>query len=187
MSRNLVRHSKFLSLVLRHRPEVIGLTLDAEGWASVDELITKAAHQGRELSPGLIREIVETNDKQRFALSPDGRQIRANQGHSVQVDLGLASSKPPEILYHGTAERFLASILEHGLRPGSRQHVHLSEDESTATRVGSRHGRPVVLRVAAGRLHAQGQTFFLSENGVWLTDHVPPDALFKIEQELESQ
>ena len=174
MEKRLVRHSKLLSLVLRHKPETIGLQLDEGGWVPIAELIASAAEHGHPLSDELIREVVATNDKQRFALSEDGLRIRANQGHSVDVDLGLEAAEPPEVLFHGTATRYLESIRRHGLRPGSRQHVHLSPDETTAVRVGSRHGKPVVLRIATARLRRAGQAFFLAANGVWLTSSIDP-------------
>ncbi|MBT3289304.1 MAG: RNA 2'-phosphotransferase [Victivallales bacterium] len=179
MNKRLIKTSKFLSLVLRHKPGTIGLVLDEQGWASVEELITAAGKHGRELSRELIREVVATSDKQRFALSEDGSRIRANQGHSVKVDLGLEPVTPPEVLFHGTATRFLPSIQAHGLKPSGRHHVHLSGDVETAVKVGSRHGKPIVLRVAAARMHAEGAPFYVSENGVWLTDHVQP-AFFAI-------
>lgn len=174
MTNDLVRTSKFLSLVLRHKPESIGLTLDAQGWAAIADLVEATAKSGKPLSRELIAEVVAKSDKQRFALSPDGERIRANQGHSVDVELGLARAVPPAILYHGTADRFLASIHAQGLHAGSRQHVHLSRDEPTAIKVGSRHGRPVVLTIQAGGMYAAGHAFLLSDNGVWLTDAVPP-------------
>lgn len=180
MKNSLVRHSKFLSLVLRHKPETIGLTLDENGWATIADLTAGAAAYGRHLSAEQIREIVATNDKQRFALSEDGRRIRANQGHSIDVDVGLRESEPPAVLFHGTATRFLDSIWARGLLPGSRQHVHLSSEEATAFKVGVRHGRPVVLRVDASAARRGGQKFFLSKNGVWLTSSVAPTFLAKI-------
>lgn len=174
MSKSHVSLSKFLSMVLRHQPEQIGLTLDPQGWASIDELISKSSVG---LTEDLIMEIVRDSPKQRFALSPDGKRIRANQGHSVPVDLGLVPVKPPETLYHGTAETSLDAIRGQGLKPGNRQHVHLSADRETAVQVGQRHGRPVVLTIAAGKAHRDGQAFWLSENGVWLTDALSPDYL----------
>lgn len=174
--KKLEKTSKFLSYVLRHRPEAIGLELDANGWVSLPELIRKAASE-IELSQALIERVVETSDKQRFALSEDAARIRANQGHSVKVDLELRPETPPAVLYHGTATRFLSSILREGLRPGQRHHVHLSAKVETAVAVGQRHGKPVVLEIAAEEMAAQGHVFFRSENGVWLTDKVPPSFL----------
>ena len=168
----IVRKSKFLSLVLRHNPGKIGLTLDENGWARIDELIQCAGRNRVSLSVESIREIVESNDKKRFAISEDGSRIRANQGHSVQIDLALKPQEPPDFLYHGTATRFLDSILSTGLNSGNRQHVHLSADFETAVKVGSRHGKPVVLRVSSGDMHRAGIQFFLSENGVWLSNVV---------------
>lgn len=164
--------SKFLSLILRHEPQAIGLTLDAEGWADVDDFIAKAGAHGKLYSRTLIEAIVRDNDKQRFKLSADGRRIRANQGHSIDIDLALAPVAPPATLYHGTATRFAGSIRKTGLEKRSRQHVHLSLDHDTAIKVGSRHGTPLVLRVRAAEMHAQGFVFYRADNGVWLTDAV---------------
>jgi putative RNA 2'-phosphotransferase len=175
VTRDLIKSSKFLSLVLRHQPERIGLMLDQNGWADVDDLIARAGGHGVTLTRELVAEIVATSDKQRFALDPAGKRIRANQGHSVDIDLDLAPSEPPAILFHGTAARNLAAIRSQGLKPGNRQHVHLSRDEATAIKVGQRHGRPVVLRVFAGKMWQQGSPFFCSANGVWLTPAVPPE------------
>jgi putative RNA 2'-phosphotransferase len=177
MAQDLKNSSKFLSYVLRHAPESIGLALDANGWASVDELLAKAEGVGKRLDRAALKEIVATSDKKRFTLSEDGSRIRAAQGHSVDVALGLEPVAPPETLYHGTATRFLEAIRAEGLKAGSRQQVHLSADAATATAVGSRHGKPVVLRVAAGAMHAAGHAFFRADNGVWLTDYVPPQFL----------
>jgi len=173
MDKRLVRTSKFLSLVLRHKPETIGLTIDEHGWADVDELIAAASRAGRALDRPLLLRVVEENDKQRFALSDDGQRIRASQGHSIDVDLELNAVEPPEMLYHGTVKRFLKSIREDGLRPRSRRYVHLSPDVDTATAVGKRRGKPVILRILAGAMGKDGYTFYCSANGVWLTDHVP--------------
>jgi putative RNA 2'-phosphotransferase len=173
MRPDLVKISKFLSYVLRHEPGAIGLALDANGWADVDELIAKAHAAGTPLDRDGIAAAVATNDKQRFALSPDGARIRANQGHSIDVDLALSPQTPPDVLYHGTATRFLDSIRAQGLVAGQRQHVHLSADRDTATRVGARHGTPVVLAVDARAMHAAGLAFVRSDNGVWLADAVP--------------
>ena len=173
MSKDLIKISKFMSLVLRHKPETIGLRLDAQGWADIGELIEKAGAHGMTLTPKLVAEIVAASDKQRFAIDESGQRIRANQGHSVDVDLGLAPAEPPPTLFHGTAETTVAAIRAEGLKAGQRQHVHLSPDEDTAIKVGQRHGRPVVLRIAAGRMRAARHAFFLSTNGVWLTEAVP--------------
>ena len=167
------RISKFLSLVLRHRPEQVGIALDREGWAPVSELLRALETHGLRLTLGELQEIVRTNAKQRFSFSPDGSSIRASQGHSVGVELGYEPEPPPPALYHGTAERFLPSIREQGLLKGARHHVHLSEQEETAAAVGGRHGKPVVLRVASGEMQRDGHSFFRSANGVWLTTHVP--------------
>lgn len=169
-----VHISKFLSYVLRHKPEVIDITLDDAGWVNVDRLLHAMKAAGKTVSRELLDEIVRTNDKQRFAFNDDGTKIRASQGHSIQIDLGLRAATPPDVLYHGTATRFLKAILADGLLPQGRQYVHLSPDEPTALRVGQRHGKPVILRIDAGAMHADGHTFFLSANGVWLTACVPP-------------
>ena len=174
MNSHVVSTSKFLSLILRHQPEKIGLSLDANGWASLDDLLRLSAARGNPLTRALIEEVVATNDKQRFVLNEDHSMIRASQGHSVSVDLGLSAMTPPPVLFHGTATRFLESIQQQGLLRGNRQHVHLSPDEATAIKVGQRHGKPVVLKVAAGKMHSDGHPFYRSANGVWLTDHVPP-------------
>jgi putative RNA 2'-phosphotransferase len=175
MTQDLVRTSKFMSLVLRHKPEKIGLGLDAQGWADIGELIGKAGAHGVVLTREQIAEVVATSDKQRFANDETGTRIRANQGHSVDVDLGLAPQLPPDTLFHGTGEKSVIAIRAEGLKAGQRQHVHLSPDTETAVKVGGRHGRPAVLRIAAGRMQAQGHAFFLSTNGVWLTDCVPAE------------
>lgn len=168
--------SKFLSLVLRHKPEQIGLELDFEGWAATDELLAKAA-----ISFENLKEIVTTNEKQRFAFSDDQSKIRASQGHSVSVDLALQPALPPDILYHGTADRNIPSILEKGLVKGSRNHVHLSVDIETAINVGRRYGKPVVLEIRARQMLTAGYEFFISENGVWLTDSVPAEFIAPLE------
>lgn len=171
--------SKFLSLVLRHKPEEIGLALDANGWAPIEELIARANARGTPLTRLLIETIVADSDKQRFAISADGAKIRANQGHSVEISLGLAPQTPPEQLFHGTATRFIESIRAGGLHAAARQHVHLSSDLATAEKVGSRHGQPVVLVVESGQMAREGHLFYQSENGVWLTDSVPTKYLVK--------
>jgi len=172
-----IQLSKFLSFVLRHRPEAISLKLDAQGWAVIDDLIAKAGAAGTQLGRDELLHVVETSDKKRFSLSSDGLRIRAAQGHSVSVELGLAPQAPPAVLYHGTASRFVEGIVAEGLKPQSRQKVHLSLDEITARQVGQRHGKPVIFKVDAARMHAQGFEFFVADNGVWLTDHVPSEFL----------
>ncbi len=174
MDKKLVRTSKFLALVLRHEPQRIGLALDEGGWASVLELIERASSAGVTLTADSLKEVVEQDDKGRFSLSEDGLRIRAVQGHSLPVDLGLDAVEPPRVLYHGTAKRFLTGIRDQGLASRGRQHVHLSPDEQTARRVGQRHGKSVVLRIQSGEMCADGYEFFLSENSVWLTGEVPP-------------
>ena len=173
----LARISKFLSLVLRHDPARVGLELDAGGWIDVEDLLRAAARAGFPFDHATLVRVITENDKQRFALSPDGVRIRANQGHSVPVDLGLSEVTPPAELFHGTADRFLASIRREGLNSRSRNHVHLSADEATARKVGQRHGRPVVLRVDAAAMSAAGHRFWRSENGVWLAERVPAEFL----------
>lgn len=168
------RISKFLAMVLRHKPEIIGITLDEAGWVDVEVLVAALARHGKAVSHKDLAHVVASNDKKRFAFSEDGRRIRASQGHSVQVNLGLAPAVPPEVLYHGTADRSVPAIRLEGLVKRQRQHVHLSTTRETAIAVGVRHGRPVVLEVRAGEMHRSGMTFFLSDNGVWLTDAVPP-------------
>lgn len=165
--------SKFLSYVLRHKPEEIGIELDAAGWVDVGELLAKASASGRPIAREQLERIVATNDKKRFAFNENRTRIRASQGHSVDVELGYSSAVPPEILYHGTADRFLASIRKSGLQKQSRQHVHLSATTDTASAVGQRHGRLVILTIRAGEMHRAGFEFFLSANNVWLTDSVP--------------
>jgi putative RNA 2'-phosphotransferase len=171
MSKTIVSASKFISLVLRHQPEVIGLPLDSEGWAEIDALI-RLSQPRHPLTRALIDEVVATSNKQRFAISDDGRRIRARQGHSIEVELGLVAIVPPDYLFHGTAMHSVEAIRREGLTKRSRQHVHLSAEADTATRVGSRHGRPIVLRIRAAEMAAAGHAFFRSENGVWLTDAV---------------
>lgn len=164
--------SKLMSLVLRHKPESIGIKLDNNGWANVDELIVNINRMGYQIDFNLLNEIVETNDKQRFSFSEDKSRIRANQGHSVNVDVELEAATPPDILYHGTSTRFLDSILEKGLTKQSRNHVHLSSDEATALAVGRRHGTPTLLKIDAKTMVEDGIMFYKSKNGVWLTETV---------------
>jgi putative RNA 2'-phosphotransferase len=173
MDGRLVTISKFLAKHLRHAPEVLGLSLQPGGWVSVDNLLAASTRIGFSITYDELIECVETNDKKRFSFDDTGDLIRANQGHSVEVDLQLEEKQPPEILYHGTVERFLASIMAEGLKKGKRHHVHLSKDTETARRVGARRGKPVILQVDAGKMQRQGFKFFLSVNGVWLTESVP--------------
>jgi len=170
-----VRQSRFMSRVLRHAPGSIGLTLDEAGWADIDVLIVQANAHGVALDRAAIGEIVASNDKQRYAIDESGMRIRARQGHSIEVDLGLVPVEPPERLFHGTATRHLRSILRDGLHRGRRMHVHLSTDGDTARRVGARHGMPAVLGIRAHAMHAAGHVFLRAENGVWLVDRVPRD------------
>lgn len=175
-----VRRSKRLSYWLRHAPEAGGLQLDREGWAEVDEVLRAFADGGLPTGMAELRSLVASNDKQRFELSPDGCRIRARQGHSIRVEGEWPITEPPQWLFHGTVERFLASILERGLLAGKRHHVHLSATIETARLVGARRGASVVLQVAATRMTDDGHSFRLSSNGVWLTDHVPPIYLARI-------
>jgi putative RNA 2'-phosphotransferase len=172
-----VKFSKFLSLVLRHRPDIIGLCLDEAGWTKITDLVEKARKVGVNLTSTLILQVATASDKQRFSISPDGKRIRANQGHSVAVELGLLEKEPPDTLYHGTARHNLAAIRSQGINHGKRNHVHLSSDISSAISVGSRHGQPVVLIVLAAEMNRAGFRFYRSENGVWLTEYVPPEYL----------
>lgn len=165
--------SKFLSLVLRHDPGRIGLTLDHQGWVDVDDLLAALAGTDNAMTRDTLFEIVATSDKKRFSLSDDGKRIRAAQGHSVQVDLGLTPVTPPAVLFHGTASTTVASIMKDGLLPRGRQQVHLSADIDTAKKVGMRHGKPVILQIKAGQMSKDGHLFFQADNGVWLTDQVP--------------
>jgi putative RNA 2'-phosphotransferase len=169
-----VKISKFLSLVLRHAPETIHVTMDKNGWADIQELIDNAnKYRNLHLTVDIIKKVVETNDKQRFILSDDEKRIRANQGHSITVDLELESRTPPDVLYHGTAVRFLDSIKKDGLKSMGRQYVHLSRTEEIAITVGKRHGEPIVLYIDAKTMHEEGYKFYLSENKVWLVDKAP--------------
>ncbi|KOS08284.1 RNA 2'-phosphotransferase [Flavobacterium akiainvivens] len=169
--------SKFMSLVLRHKPETIGLELDANGWAPVDTLIAKMQAAGNTIDKDILNHLVATNEKKRFAFDETGSKIRASQGHSVTIDLGYTAQQPPEILFHGTAAHNRDVILTEGLKKGSRHHVHLSTNIDTARQVGSRHGSPLVLTVQSGTMHKDGFAFYESENGVWLTDSVPAEYL----------
>ncbi len=169
---DLTSTSRFISMILRHKPEQIGITLDEHGWADVRALI-EGVNKTHPLTMDILEEIVRTDEKGRYSFNEDHTLIRANQGHSIPVDVELKETTPPEILYHGTGEKFTASIDKIGLIPKSRLYIHLSADRETAVNVGKRHGEPVVYEVLAGRMHADGFLFFLSENGVWLTKEVP--------------
>ena len=173
MQSRLVRVSKFLSLVLRHQPARIGIELDRAGWVDVSVLLAACRAHDFPVTLEELGAVVRENDKQRFAFNEDGTRIRASQGHSVSIELGYAPLAPPPVLYHGTAMRLLASIRECGLLKGGRHHVHLSADAATAAKVGARHGKPHVIEVESGRMHADGYEFYRSDNGVWLTEHVP--------------
>ncbi|MHC5539843.1 RNA 2'-phosphotransferase [Singulisphaera rosea] len=180
MDKRLVTISKFLAKYLRHAPEELGLSLRQGGWVSVDDLLIAAERRGFPIPYDDLVEVVETNDKRRFSFDETGDLIRANQGHSVEVDLELEPTEPPEILYHGTVDRVLSSILEQGLIRGRRHHVHLSKDVETARKVGARRGKPLILEVDAATMRRDGHTFFVSTNGVWLTDTVPPAYLTRV-------
>ncbi|OLF13882.1 RNA 2'-phosphotransferase [Actinophytocola xinjiangensis] len=175
--RRMIRISKYLAKHLRHQPERLGLVLDTGGWVDVDVLLAACAANGFALTRAELEHVVTANDKQRYAFDPAGTRIRANQGHTVAVDLDLPVATPPDVLYHGTAHRFRDAIAREGLRPMDRHDVHLSADPETARRVGARHGTPVVLRVDAAAMGAAGHTFRVSANGVWLVGAVPPEFL----------
>lgn len=175
--KRIVQVSKYLSLVLRHKPEEIGIALDSAGWVEVDRLLDALAAKGLPVSREELEFVVANNDKKRFAFSGDGLRIRASQGHSIEVDLQYEPCEPPEILYHGAPERFLDPIRAQGLLKGKRQHVHLSGDRDTAATVGQRRGKPVILLIRAGEMRRAGHLFYRSANGVWLTEHVPPSFL----------
>lgn len=170
--KNLDKMSKFISLVLRHKPEAAGITLDEHGWANVEELLAGINDTGRKITMEILEEIVAMDNKQRYSFNQDKTLIRANQGHSVSVDVELMMQEPPEFLYHGTATRFLDNIMNEGLKPMSRLYVHLSKDIETALKVGKRHGNPVILKIYSGEMHKDGYKFYLSENGVWLTKKI---------------
>lgn len=166
------RVSIFISLVLRHKPDAAGIKLDEHGWANVDELISGINETGRVITMEMLEEIVATDSKKRYSFSDDKTLIRANQGHSVPVDVELKEQEPPEFLYHGTTDKFLESISENGIKHMSRLYVHLSSNIETAIKVGKRHGNPIVLKVRSGDMAKDGIKFYLSENGVWLTKYV---------------
>lgn len=165
--------SKFLSLVLRHKPETIGIQLDQNGWTDIRELIEKSNKYGIQFDREILNHVVASNSKKRFVFNDKFDKIRASQGHSIEIELGYKNQKPPEILFHGTSEKSVQSILKKGLQKQSRQHVHLSSNIDTAINVGQRHGKPIVFLVLAEKMYNDNFQFFISENGVWLTDNVP--------------
>ncbi|MBV8327126.1 RNA 2'-phosphotransferase [Chryseobacterium sp.] len=173
------RISKFLSLILRHQPETIGLKLDENGWADVEELRAKSEKKRMHFSLDELDEVVETNNKKRFAFNDDKTKIRASQGHSIDIDLALVAMQPPDFLYHGTAEANISSITAKGIEKRTRQHVHLSADKETATKVGMRYGKPIILTIRTGQMHEDGVAFYQSANGVWLTEFVDPKYISK--------
>lgn len=176
---DLTKTSRFISLILRHKPEIIGITLDEHGWANVEELIAGIS-KTQYINMAMLEKIVATDNKQRYSFNEDKTLIRANQGHSISVDVELPEKKPPVILYHGTGEKYVKSIDEQGLIPKRRLYVHLSGDESTAKTVGSRHGKPVIYEIFASEMYNSGYVFYQSVNGVWLTKEVPVQYLKKI-------
>ncbi len=176
---SLTELGKFIALILRHKPETIGITLDEHGWANVEELIV-GVNKTNHIDMEILEEIVRTDNKGRYSFNEDKTLIRANQGHSIPVDVELPITEPPEYLYHGTGEKYVASIDQQGLIPKSRLYVHLSPDTATAKTVGSRHGKPVIYKVNSGQMQRDGYTFYLSVNGVWLTKEVPVQYLEKL-------
>ena len=177
---NLTNLSRYLSLILRHKPESIGITLDGHGWANVNDLITGISKNNPGFDMDILEEIVRTDNKQRYSFNPDKTLIRANQGHSIPVDVELPEVKPPELLFHGTGEKYVSSILQQGLIPKSRLYIHLSKDIDTAIKVGKRHGKEVIFQVSTGQMHRDGYKFCLSVNGVWLTKEVPEKYLQRL-------
>lgn len=176
MNKNkLIDLSRFLSYVLRHKPEAIGLNMESDGWVRVEELLAKMSVNGKDITLDVLEIIVQQDDKQRYSFNSDKTLIRANQGHSIEIDLNLEPVDPPKYLYHGTTGRNLESIRKSGLLKQQRHHVHLSENTDTAKRVGARYGKPVILKIFAGDMVRAGHTFYCSDNNVWLTDAVPPE------------
>ncbi len=176
---SLKNSSKFISLILRHRPDVIGITLDEHGWADTEEMIAGINASGKQMDREILEEIVRTDEKQRYSFNEDKTLIRANQGHSIPVDVELPAAEPPEILWHGTGKKYEDAIDGQGLLPKSRLYVHLSGDTETAEKVGRRHGKLLLYQVQAGRMHRDGYIFYRSVNGVWLTKAVPAEYLVK--------
>jgi putative RNA 2'-phosphotransferase len=175
--KSLVKISKYLSKHLRHQPERLGLNLETGGWVKIEDLLAALKRNNFPVSREELNEVVEKNDKKRFSFDEKGEKIRANQGHSVEIDLQLEAKTPPETLFHGTNEKSVSAILEHGILKIARHHVHLSSDIETAKKVGSRRGKPLILAVDAEKMHKDGFEFFVSENGVWLVETVPPKYL----------
>ena len=165
--------SKFLSLILRHKPETIGISLDDNGWADVNQLLSNIAIKDKDFNFKVLEDIVRTDGKKRYSFNDDKTKIRANQGHSIKVDVELKLATPPDILFHGTGSRAIDSIHKQGLKKINRLHVHLSDNYDTAVKVGSRHGIPVVIKIDAAKMLQDGYKFYISENGVWLVDNVP--------------
>jgi putative RNA 2'-phosphotransferase len=178
--KDLTSTGKFLSLILRHKPETVGISLDEHGWANVEELIAGVRKSRPAFDLAMLEEIVATNNKQRYSFNEDHSLIRANQGHSIPVDVELEQAVPPAVLYHGTGEKFVESILRTGLVPKSRLYVHLSKDVETARAVGKRHGKSVVFQVDALKMTEDGLPFFLSKNGIWLTAQVNASYLHQL-------
>ncbi|MFG6393331.1 MAG: RNA 2'-phosphotransferase [Lachnospiraceae bacterium] len=176
-----VKTSKFISLILRHDPGVIGIKLDSHGWADTGELISGISRAGHKINMDILENIVKTDEKGRYSFNEDKTRIRANQGHSVKVDVDLQEKEPPETLYHGTAEGFVANILKEGLKPMGRLYVHLSCDTDTAIKVGKRHGKPAIFKIHSGRMYKDGVKFYLSENNVWLVKNVGKQYLERIQ------
>ncbi len=177
---NIEKLSKFISLILRHKPEEVGITLDEHGWANVEDLINGINNSGRKIDKDVLEEIVRTDNKQRYSFNEDKTKIRANQGHSIPVVIDFKELEPPDTLYHGTATKSIEGIHARGIKPMSRLYVHLSKDFETAKQVGSRHGECVVLIINAKRMYKDGVKFYLSENGVWLTEYVDPKYILSI-------
>jgi putative RNA 2'-phosphotransferase len=183
MNQRFTTISKFLSKYLRHEPKALGLTLEPGGWILVDDLLSGAARIGFAITTEELTHVVRENDKNRFSFDDTGQRIRANQGHSTHVDLQLRTAHPPAELFHGTVAKFLNAILQDGLKKMARHDVHLSKDIATAAKVGQRRGKPMILVIESGRMAADGFTFHLSDNDVWLTDHVPPQYIRVLEEE----
>jgi putative RNA 2'-phosphotransferase len=172
--RRQTKISKFLSYVLRHNPDSIGIQLDNGGWVDVSELLQAAEQKGFPITEGELKTVVKQSDKQRFSFNEDATRIRANYGHSISIELGYNPEVPPNVLYHGTAAKNIKAISVNGLTKGNRQYVHLSPDPETAKSVGQRHGKPLILEVLSGRMHSDGYRFYHSSSNIWLTEYVPP-------------